>query len=432
MRQNVVLSVGIVCLVFSISCGRKSQNASLEYDSHHAQGLVGHIENGVLYTLAKDEVEIKNRIVAQLKYSVGQLNGFQSVGDISRSLYESIKIVDTQETDSGKDRVTYEATLFVSWSKSQPVPDRFRLVLPDSIDMEDSSPQAFFDTYGIAACLDQDAHDVGPSSFWYYYRPNLQTCSLNLNEEDLPHSVSFDMTFKRSSQNTTGKHPEYHQLWSDRTLTTTAIFSMNHPGTGDRDAGATAFRTFYLSLVRTYGRPTYTSIPIPRSGPNVNLPSFSAKFRSARGTLDLSMRLVNSMTGNGDAFERDIGALTEKSDLVMYHGHSGLGANIRALGNLSKVRPGKYQIFVLNGCDTFAYFDDSFRRKHKEANPDASDFKFIDIIANSMPSPFASNAATASRVVAEIVKAKSTYKQMLSGFDPSQHAVVFGEEDNTN
>jgi hypothetical protein len=47
-----------------------------------------------------------------------------------------------------------------------------------------------------------------------------------------------------------------------------------------------------------------------------------------------------------------------------------------------------------------------------------------------MPSQFGYNAQTATNLIQLAVNSKATYRQILSYFDHSQHAVVFGEEDN--
>jgi len=45
----------------------------------------------------------------------------------------------------------------------------------------------------------------------------------------------------------------------------------------------------------------------------------------------------------------------------------------------------------MNGCDTFAYVDDSLSNAHRAVNPDdTTGFKYMDMVNNSMPAFFAS------------------------------------------
>ena len=45
----------------------------------------------------------------------------------------------------------------------------------------------------------------------------------------------------------------------------------------------------------------------------------------------------------------------------------------------------------MNGCDTYAYIDSALADAHSEVNPDDPDgTKYLDIVANAMPSLFIS------------------------------------------
>ena len=80
--------------------------------------------------------------------------------------------------------------------------------------------------------------------------------------------------------------------------------------------------------------------------------------------------------------------LSEKADLLVYSGHSGLGKNINALAAKGKVAKGKYQLVYLNGCQSFAYLGTAMHDKHTAANgkdvdPDGT--KYLDVVANALP-----------------------------------------------
>jgi hypothetical protein len=154
------------------------------------------------------------------------------------------------------------------------------------------------------------------------------------------------------------------------------------------------------------------------------------RFRHRVGEVDVHMFLVDGIQSVGSDFNIKYNAQTAHSDFVSYSGHSGLGANIRALARKGSFTPGQYQIYLVNGCDTFAYVDDMLRDKHVQVNPGFGPNKFFDIITNAMPSFFHMNAASNMAVIHALLGKNATYQQMLSEFDRSQRAVVTGEEDN--
>jgi hypothetical protein len=88
----------------------------------------------------------------------------------------------------------------------------------------------------------------------------------------------------------------------------------------------------------------------------------------------------------------------------------------------------------MNGCDTFAYIDDSLSRAHKAINSDdTTGFKYIDIVNNGMPAFFASMSGATMALFRGFVAfdAPQTYEQIFAKVDSSQIVLVTGEQDNT-
>ena len=77
-----------------------------------------------------------------------------------------------------------------------------------------------------------------------------------------------------------------------------------------------------------------------------------------------------SVPSAGAAFNKRYAELATNADLIMYNGHAGLGANVRYLSTLGHWFPGKYQILFMDGCDTFAYIDDTIPKQRAALNPD--------------------------------------------------------------
>lgn len=152
-----------------------------------------------------------------------------------------------------------------------------------------------------------------------------------------------------------------------------------------------------------------------------------------RGKIRLNLLLIDKyqLQFGTSTFKLRVQELLENSDLFSYNGHSGLGSNIQALLSLGKYREGKYQLFYLNGCDTFSYVDNSLAEMHEKVNPGYGKYKFVDFITNSMPSPFRGFVRSNWALLEGIIGTRNTYYQILSQFDPYQRAVVAGEEDNS-
>ena len=97
---------------------------------------------------------------------------------------------------------------------------------------------------------------------------------------------------------------------------------------------------------------------------------------------------------------------------------------------MGKFVKGQYQLFLVNGCDTFAYVDDALFDAHQAVNPDNEKTKYLDIITNAMPSYFHENAGANMAIINALVSKDKTYRAILEDFDIDQRAVVTGEEDN--
>ena len=130
------------------------------------------------------------------------------------------------------------------------------------------------------------------------------------------------------------------------------------------------------------------------------------------------------------SFYQEYNEWTQSADFVSYNGHSGLGANIRALARLGTFVEGQYQLYFINGCDTFAYIDSALADAHATVNPGFAGTKFFDLITNSMPAYFTDMAPSTITIIKALRDSKLTYRQILAKLPKVQRAVVSGEEDN--
>jgi len=420
------LSLTSLIVIFA-GCNNTESTSQLQMDSAHTIGLDATIDNGLIYTNSTEVSYVEDEIKEQLYYAIGQLNGQDSGADMAQVSISDIKVSE-EEVEEGKRRpATYKASMRFAWSLDVKVPESVDLVIPDGGDY--SALSQFFNEYD-KKCMDHGAHDYDYSIFWYYYRP--QNCDLLTSEAKL-HAVVINAKLAPSIMNTEGKSPEYHKVWEDKRLVVTAIFGKAESGaTNEWDAGISSYNNTYSSLIRTYGKPSYSSVGIRRGNtPGLKNPTINLQWElTDNRTLDVSLFLVEGIREVGDEFVNLYNERTKISDLVTYSGHSGLGANIRALANMGSFQKDQYQIYLVNGCDTFAYVDKALENAHQQANPDFAGTKFFDIITNAMPSYFHSNPRSNMALVDALVEGTKTYREILANFDEAQRAVVTGEEDN--
>ena len=179
-------------------------------------------------------------------------------------------------------------------------------------------------------------------------------------EEDQELVATFPIKFSKSEENTENKSPEYGKVWEDGKLVVTAIFGKNEEGeTSSWDAGISAYNRMYNALLSEFGEPVNEN-PVPDGrNPGVDYPDLELEFTSSAGPVFVNLSLVDGIRSVDADFITTYNERTKRSDFISYSGHSGLGANIRALARMGEFVAGQYQVFLVNGCDTFAYVDDA-------------------------------------------------------------------------
>ncbi|HEY5923614.1 MAG TPA: PPC domain-containing protein [Kofleriaceae bacterium] len=362
----------------------------------------------------------------QLLYTVGQLNGFTAVGRVDKAVITNI----VKTTVGGKTQITYKAKLPIIWAKRNGMPDTVELKLP--LDISYSGQMAFATKYSHD-CVDWGAHDVDAGSMFYYFRPRASGCTIAATDV---HAVNADVA--PSPTQTTGKFPEYNEIWEDSTLNVVAIFGKYEDGaTTSSDAGISAYNEFISAMKSELGARMLTTVPasIPAS-PGVGTPDieFNAVLADGKKIKVVALLTDNVRTGlSQTAFRQRYETLSTRADFITYNGHAGLGANIRALAQAGKWVAGQYVVVFMNGCDTMAYIDSSLSDAHKAINPDdTTGFKYVDVINNGMPAYFASMAEASTAMLRGFMSYDDpqTYEQIFARIDSSQLVMVTGEHDN--
>jgi hypothetical protein len=281
-------------------------------------------------------------------------------------------------------------------------------------------------------CVDYGAHDLDVGSMFYYYRPKQSGCNITATDASITTA-----TVSPSANSTTGKFPEMNKVWEDGTLNVVAIFGKYEDGTTSNDVGIDGFNEFVGSMKGELASHNLVTIPanVPNN-PGVAAPDIEFSATLADGK---KVHVVALLTDNVDAglqqpaFRDRYESLSTRADFIVYNGHAGLGSNIRSLASKGKWTQGQYVVVYMNGCDTFAYVDDSLSSAHRAVNPDdTTGFKYMDMVNNSMPAFFASMSGATMAVFRGLMSYDSpvTYEQMFKNVDSSQVVMVTGEQDN--
>jgi len=314
----------------------------------------------------------------------------------------------------------------VGWGSKTNLPESYDLVLPKNLDYD--GKQAFTEAYKHD-CVDWGAHDVDTGSMWYYYRPARSGC--NLAEADV---VRFTASVTKSELNTTGKYPEYDKVWEDNELSVVAIFGKYEDGATSGDAGISAYDDF-VDDIRDKLEGATVEPADTSNNPGVDYPDVTIRADLGNGkTIRVHAILVDNVRTAGSEFNQRYEELSGDADLIFYNGHAGLGANIRALASKGSFLPGKYQIFFMNGCDTYAYVDNALALKKAQLNEDdPTGTKYLDVMTNIMPSFFRSMSGASQALIDGMLRhdAPMTYEEIFANIDRSEVVVVTGEEDNT-
>ena len=368
----------------------------------------------------------RSAIDDQLLYTIGHLNGRDSNG-VGR--LDKVEITDIQtESVDGMTRITYHAVLPAAWGFPNNVPSKHTFRLPKNISF--SGQEAFTDKYK-EDCVDRFAHDVDSGIMWYYYRPLAFGCTID--DEDV---VEITADVSLSSVNTTGKYPEYDKIWEDDVLNIVAIFGKNEEdSTSNGDAGIAAFNSFNRSIKNELSGLSVTTEPasVPFS-PGHDMPdvTYTASLPDGK-TVVVTALLIDGVRVAPQSFTDRYEALTRTADLIAYMGHSGLGANIRALARKGDFQTGQYTVVYMGGCDTYAYVDSALADAHAAVNPDdPNGTKYMDIVTNAQPAFFHENPNTMMQFVRGLMAHDNpkTYEQMFANVDDFQVILVSGEEDN--
>ena len=372
--------------------------------------------------IASDGDAAKRKVTAQLFYLVGVLNPDNANARISFA-----ELSRTETSPAGDlTLLKYHAKIPVAWPKNKTIPASYALNLPRR--MDEAGQSAFYDKYNKDCKGDEDE---GREDYWHDWRPLNADCKL-----DAADVVTAAAKVTKSAHNTEVAYPEYDKVWSDGVLTVVTVFGKDSLGaTSNSDIGIQEYNEFIASMRRAIPGVKTTPATVAVD-PGATIPDVTLE-----GTLEDGGKvkavaiLVDNARTAGAAFETRFADVTKDADFVGYSGHSGLSRNTNAVAKLGTMTKGQYQIWFFNGCNSYAYLDQTLftRRAAVNAPNDPEGTKNMDVVGNVLPAFF----GTIARSDVVLIKAlmdrahPKSYGDIFKDIPTDQEVVVEGEEDNT-
>jgi len=359
----------------------------------------------------------RKSIVAQLMYAQGIL----TTAKHGNGQIRNVKLSNVNETSEGANkRITYEASLPVAWPEGLAPPSSYELTLP----LDVVNIRAFDDKYD-GQC---GRRRHGKNTFWHDFNPKERRCALD--EKDIARMRVNVVPHPGETEN---KYPEYDQLWADDRLDVVAIFGIIENLKRD-DYGFSEAQKLVRSAqelvsdAREENHQPSESILLHTSITG------KATVHGRVRDVNVDVIVVERIERVGSDFDALYDVLTDFADMIMYNGHTDSGEGLDALSRKGKVVPGRYQLVLLNGCQSFALMDDTMTERRRAANGDAdpNGTKFLDVVTNALPGYADTLASTSSSVLAAAIGADTPthFNELLSKMPKANVAVVFGEEDN--
>ena len=233
-----------------------------------------------------------------------------------------------------------------------------------------------FASPGSRKNLCTDEHYNSEGDFWYFWNPYQEGCPIGGG--DLV-AVQTDLTPMTVTRNT---YPEYAKLYgqngSGDLLQVSYLVGVDE-GFQNGDLGRKTFNDAFAGLKAAGFKATVDE-------PRRKRLSFS--FGSKRTAVEMLL-----MDPNSAEFAAEAVRGMKTADIFLYDGHSGLGGYLSPdrlaedSGAAVALPQNKYQIFVFQGCSTYAYYNTAYF-KLKRSGSDPKGTKNLDIITTGIGAAF--------------------------------------------
>ena len=422
--------------------GQKSTEAYLEFEAQ----ILLQTKSASIPALVNNKTELKF-VQTQLENQVGHLIGhFQSMsylktfpfaGVLGSSYDFKLKKI---ETISGSLRqVTYKFKSKINFQKDAFKNNRV-IEVPLRLPL---NPETIY-KQGMVGKINKctDEHYNSEGDFFYFWDPDMSGCPLKNNSTDVLR-ISGKLT---KLDNTTRTYPEFDRLYQKKNLEISIFLGyidedINPSRANVSDDAIITYEQLVDELKAKNFKITEEKKEFKRtdSGNFVKginfLSGLSKKVKNQLGTeMEVKINILVADTGNNikdSTFHYYLKQAYEKSDIVGYDGHSGLGGNL-SFDTLPQINfTNKYQIYFFNGCSSYPYFNENYL----EAKPGHS--KNLEIITSGLPTLSSTSYTNMSAFISPFIKGEiSSYQALLQRVEDSNESEgtylmgVNGDEDN--
>jgi len=381
----------LAALPFFVACGPAEEADVQDYDSTfldaEAEAEDPKADTGFVSSLDAREVELTLEADVQVRSSYDLRRAPLEVGQFALTyLRERSKVYIqslAEDYSNGETQITWKVgSSWKTWSSmsssEQAAAKRFRLNKVTAVVLNASrqglkvgkvfnatvptDPVGLFGAVG-RACEGGDGHiQADRDVYWYVWDPDKSGCSAT--KQTLTATVSTVLP-KGSTV-----YPEYNKLYADKKLDVIVFFGQVGDNPSPSDYAFSAIRQFESTL-KTAGFKATTATKGLRYA------------RTKSGvTVTVDIYSPNEFAGLTDrAHAQNFFEGVNSHELIVFNGHSVLGASDFWSDSRIYQNPAKYQIFLYNGCLGYEYYVlPILAGKRDAAN--------VDIVSNVIETPF--------------------------------------------
>lgn len=377
--------------------------------------------------------------------SVGEFRGHKHAMAVPRGNHKISNIKIKKVKQRFEVTYNYSGTIVL---QNGPV-DKYDVILP-------INPNTIFKAGLIGEknpCTDEHYQDEG--DFWYFWNPENSGCKLEENE----HYLVVTGNVKRTP-NTELSYPEYNRLAEDGVVSISLLMGMDDPESKrdpniSHDTNAINFRDIKRTLLdmgyesHKWGSQEILSISDDWSKKEIQVITKQQVYvedftKEVKGNekVKIVLRIFFGPSGideESSVFHRFFKDALENQSILMYDGHSGLGAHLdlpsieQEIGYL-KPNKNRYQIYFFNSCTSYSYYNTMyFNRKRTSSDPQGT--KNLDIFTNGLATYFAvmhdSNLALIKAVELYFESGtRMSYQSLAKEIDSNNLFGINGDEDN--
>lgn len=256
-----------------------------------------------------------------------------------------------------------------------------------------------------------DPHYTTRGDYWYFYDPYREGCEYLLSE---PYHRMVTMKVSAPTEPKREYRPDLGALRGDNGNGSVMKISIIHGFAESDRAKADEGRVGFEKLNRDLRSAGFIQEIVQKK---FTSPLYI--FRKKVGSIDVEIHHLLADTeidARSDRFAQFFKESIETADVLMYLGHSGLGANLDIESLESRAgefqfQPNKKQIFYFDSCASYSYYLELFRMQKRRSK--------IDLVTNGLSSYFTQSEAVLRRFLNALVFAKdeATWLQILTDME---------------